>query len=154
MIDSTKLLIISCGGKKRKWAAPARDLYTGPLFRASWHYAQQWEKHNFGVVFILSATHGLVEPYRVLEPYNERMNKFNYVDKAARIARQLKGMGPVFDRIESVEIHAGRWYVAALKTALAIMGREDAFTITAPLDGLQVGQRLAWYKQQRGGVKL
>lgn len=62
-------LIVGCGAAKLDRAAPARELYTGSLFRAARAYAERsglpWR--------ILSAEHGLISPDKVIEPYDRHM---------------------------------------------------------------------------------
>src|SRR5215467_907471 len=63
------LLLVSCSGAKLAHAAPARDLYTSQLFQLARRYAEQ-SGHPW---VILSALWGVVEPERVIEPYDRRM---------------------------------------------------------------------------------
>lgn len=64
------IALVACGKQKLAHKAPARELYTGTLFRLSYEYATQ----HADQVFILSAKHGLVHPNTELEPYNETLN--------------------------------------------------------------------------------
>lgn len=61
--------LIACGKAKLDHPAPARELYTGSLFRAARAYVEatcdEWA--------ILSAKHGLVLPDQVLAPYEQRL---------------------------------------------------------------------------------
>ncbi|MCL4387691.1 hypothetical protein M1567_00880 [Candidatus Marsarchaeota archaeon] len=61
------VVLVSCGKRKLNHAAPAKDLYIGPLFRLSWKYAQTC---NPDKIFILSTKHHLLSPERVIEPYD------------------------------------------------------------------------------------
>lgn len=139
-------LLIGCGARKLDHAAPARDLYTGPLFRAARTYAEAsglpWA--------ILSARYGLVMPEQVIEPYDYRLVHRAYWAWSRHVTHHLLGeqirvwLGAGQPR---VEVHAGvaytRWLAAALDDAhLAVWGG-------APLAGLKVGQRLRWYRQRR-----
>lgn len=63
------LVVIPCAGRKLNRAAPARDLYTGPLFRSALAAAEAIGDH----IVILSALHGIVELHRVLDPYDLRV---------------------------------------------------------------------------------
>lgn len=69
LFRSGRVALISCGSEKRTEAAPARDLYVGPLFRA----ARRWVELH-GEVYpawgIISARHGLLLPDQVVEPYD------------------------------------------------------------------------------------
>ena len=139
-------ILIGCGARKLDHAAPARDLYIGPLFRAARIYAEAsglpWA--------ILSARYGLVMPEQVIEPYDYRLVHRAYRAWSRHITHHLLGeqirawLGAGQPR---AQVHAGvaytRWLAAALDDAhLPVWGG-------APLAGLQVGQRLSWYRQRR-----
>jgi len=49
------IVLVSYGSAKKKEPSPARELYTGNLFRASFAYAQALDADK---IFILSALHG------------------------------------------------------------------------------------------------
>lgn len=129
-----RVILVGCGARKLDRAAEARDLYTGPLFVKARRYAEAqgcpW--------FVLSAKHGLVEPGRVLHPYDLALSDLTDEQRAVWAAgvrfslwsRNLLG-GSV------VEAHAGRGYVTPLRSL--VDGVAD------PLRGLPVGRRLAWY---------
>ncbi len=63
--------LISCGAVKAAHAKPARDLFTGAWFKL----AAQLIERNSDEWGILSAMHGLVMPYEVIEPYNVGLRK-------------------------------------------------------------------------------
>lgn len=137
--DAAGLLLVSCVKDKLAVPAPARDLYTSPLFNKQRRYAElsglDW--------FILSAEHGLVAPDEWLAPYER------YLPDTPRAYREVWGMwvverlellaGPLRER--TVEVHAGRTYVDALRVPLSAKGAQ----LLEPLAGLAMGQRLAWY---------
>lgn len=121
-------------------AAPAKDLYTSPLWQGRRSYAestgQPWA--------ILSAEHGLLDPDEVIDPY-ERSLGGEPLDYRRRWHRTTAEQ--VIDRcrqlgVGTVEIHAGEQYVdGGLRTALQRANIE----VLRPLEGLQIGQQLAWY---------
>jgi hypothetical protein len=59
--------IISCGKNKLNRDAQARDMYTGPFFSKMKEYAETCTEGYW----ILSSKYGLIEPDRVIEPYNK-----------------------------------------------------------------------------------
>lgn len=61
------LAIIPCGARKREGTHAARDLYTGPYFRAALAWA---ENGGFDQVLILSAKHGLLDLNDPVESYD------------------------------------------------------------------------------------
>lgn len=133
------LVLVSCVKSKRSVAAPARDLYTSPLFRGERAYAE-----STGVPwFILSAEHGLLAPDDEVEPYERYLpnESSGYRDDwGARVVRQIgRRYGDVDGRV--VEIHAGTVYVTAVASRLTALGA----VVVDRLHGLSIGQRLAWY---------
>jgi hypothetical protein len=75
----TIYFVVPCGAAKLDWAAPARVLYTGSMFRHVLRAAEgeaAATERDLGVdaeVLILSALHGLVRLDEVLEPYDVKM---------------------------------------------------------------------------------
>lgn len=135
--------LVGCGKKKLDRAAPARELYTGPLFRAALRYAEAMCDR----VFVLSAKHGLLDIDTVVEPYDLRLPGLSKEDRRAWssfVAGQLVGEALCDpDPIEVVAL-AGRDYCAALSLP-------DGWTLTEPLFGLQVGERLRWLTHHTPG---
>ena len=133
------LVLVGCVKKKLDVPAPARELYTSPLFRKERAYAEQ-----AGVPwFVLSAEHGLVAPDEVLAPYDLRLSKTSRDYRRAWGARVVERLGEVVGPIsgKTVEVHAGSAYTDSIRDLLI---REGA-TVVEPLAGLPMGARLAWY---------
>jgi hypothetical protein len=121
-------------------AAPAADLYTGSLFRAAWrHCARAGDP-----IYILSARHGLLAADAVVEPYEAHMLALR--PEARRswgrdVVRALKGAFP--GAVLELVVHAAAPYVDPLRAPLP-----EGWTIHAPLAGLGLYQRMAFYKRQ------
>src|SRR5688500_18134199 len=73
-----RVALVSCVKSKLNRPAPAKDLYTSPLFRALRTYAES----HADAWYILSAEHGLVHPDQVLAPYERTVNR---LDRAERL---------------------------------------------------------------------
>jgi hypothetical protein len=133
-------LIVGCGARKAAEACEAAALYTGPLFVAARRHAEAsglpWR--------ILSAEHALVQPDTVLEPYDHRLVPAEVPQLGARLVPQLEALAASLElgglAELRLELHAGRLYAEALQHAGAVY--------SDPLQGLQVGQRLQWYKRR------
>ncbi|KRF37396.1 DUF6884 domain-containing protein [Nocardioides sp. Soil805] len=138
------LLLVACVKEKLPAPAAARDLYVSPLFKKEREYAERvglpW--------FILSAEHGLVVPDEWLSPYER------YLPETPPSFRRAWGTW-VVERLEllsgslagrTIEVHAGATYVDVLGGPFASKGA----SVYAPLAGLRMGQRLAWYDAQAG----
>jgi hypothetical protein len=134
--------LVGCVKSKLTHAAAARDLYTSQLFRggrcAVERSCERW--------FILSALHGLVEPDRVLEPYERTLTTASPSQRRAWSERVLGRIEATFGTDLSghrFEAHAGRAYLAfGLVEGLEALGA----TVEQPLEGLGLGKRRAAYK--------
>lgn len=133
------VILVGCVKSKLPHPAPARELYTSPLFRKARSYSersgQPW--------FILSAQHGLVDPDAELGPYDLRLSTTPLTYRQEwgnRVVEDLHAtLGTLADR--TVEIHAGAAYADALRPRLTAAGA----TVVEPLAGLPLGPRLGWY---------
>jgi len=127
--------LVSCVKSKLDRPAPARDLYTSPLFRLSRSHA---ERHA-DAWFVLSALHGLVPPNRVIEPYEVTLNTMKAPERrvwAAKVHRQMRDAGLLETGVSFLWL-AGQRYRGYLSERLAAFPQED------PLRGLGIGKRLA-----------
>jgi len=59
------LTIIGCSSEKLKYKSPAKDLYTGVIFKKSLNLANRIG----GDILILSGLYGLITPDTIIEPY-------------------------------------------------------------------------------------
>ena len=66
MSDRPDLVILGCVATKRDEPAPARNLYISPL----WERRRAYAEASGARWFIFSALYGMVEPDRVIEPYD------------------------------------------------------------------------------------
>src|SRR5687767_6111885 len=90
---SMRVALVSCVKSKLDRTAPAKDLYTSPLFRALRNYA---ERHS-DRWYILSAEHGLLDPERVIEPYERTVNSMSMLARqewAHRVQADLRRLLP------------------------------------------------------------
>lgn len=138
------LLIVSCGKVKRSRPAPAADLYIGPLFKDARRHAT--ERRIPWLIF--SALHGLVEPTRILDPYDMSMISRitgDQADRAAYMAQLRDQLAAALaqHRADQVELHAGADYADALRAVAP-----PHLDIYEPMKGYEIGERRRWYKQQ------
>ncbi|BCN53424.1 hypothetical protein RE9425_18140 [Prescottella equi] len=137
------LLLVTCVKSKGDVPAAAKDLYVSPLFVRQRVYAESKGRPWF----ILSAEHGLVGPDEWLAPYERYLpdTPTSYRDAWGRwVAERLDLLaGPLHGKV--VELHAGSAYVDALSPYLIA----KSATLRTPLEGLSMGQRLAWYADRR-----
>lgn len=135
-----KVALIGCGKKKAAEPRRARELYQGHLFQFSLRYALATCDESF----VLSALHSLVTLDTELPPYNFTMRDFRDSERqpwgehvVVRLAAQFPDLP-----LEVVGL-AGHQYLDYLRAPL----RRRRYTLAEPLDGLGVGERLAWLKQ-------
>lgn len=133
----TTIGIVACSKTKLAHAAPAKDLYTSQLFRATHAHCEA----SYDRWLILSALHGLVEPDQIIEPYDLTLTTMSAAERrewAAMVSMQpladdlrvaaYEGMGAIY-------LHAGVLYRQAFQRG----------KIMVPLEGLGIGQQLGWY---------
>ena len=136
---TTRVALVSCVKAKRTSAAPARDLYTSPLFRALRAYAVA----HADAWYILSAEYHLLRPEEIVAPYERTLNampKRERVAWAERVQRQLLEVLPTG---AEVILLAGVRYREGLVPFLRTRG----FSVTVPLEGLGIGKQLQKLKQ-------
>lgn len=138
------MIVVGCGKSKLDHSAPARELYTGSLFRMARRYAEASGRPWV----ILSGAHGVIGPDVVLRPYDagppERgRERDGWARKAAvgieGYARELhpKWKGPIC-------VLAGERYADPLCRELA----ELDLHWSQPLRGMGTGQRLQFLKRE------
>lgn len=139
--DAPAVLLISCVSKKTTYPCPAQDLYISAWFKKARRFAEEsrlpW--------FILSAEYGMVRPDETIAPYERTLNKMNASERrlwGQRVRHQMKTMLPNTPRII---ILAGIRYREHLMPYL----RTRAAFIEIPLEGLRIGQQLAWFAKQK-----
>lgn len=134
-----KIVLLSCGKKKRNRRAKAGDMYVGDLFTKSLNYAKQ--KLSPDKVFILSAEHGLLGLGDEIEPYNKTLNDMGEGEKrqwASKVLKQLQS------RVDLDSDHftflAGDDYRKFLTPHIR--------HYSVPMEGLRIGEQQAWLNGQ------
>lgn len=128
--------IVACCKSKLGHAAPAKDLYTGALFRLS----VEWLLPRTDGWAILSALHGVLLPDTVVEPYEKTLvgaGRRAIKEWNALAGEDLRGMFP------------GRKFLAvcgsAYVGALAGLDYAEAF------EGMPIGQKMHAIKEALSG---
>lgn len=65
-----KIILIACSAGKKDTHDKAKDMYTSPLFRKSWKYAQ---KLGYDKIFILSDKYYLLAPEDKIDTYDKSL---------------------------------------------------------------------------------
>lgn len=146
MSTAREVVLVGCSGPKLDHAAPARELYTGALFRKSVAYAEarglEW--------IVLSALHGVVLADQLLDPYEKTLKS------ASRCAREEWGQ-KVQAELKRLFPGARFVFLAGQDYATAISGLErtrgangrvvdrcNPLDAVEPLRGMGIGEKLAW----------
>jgi hypothetical protein len=150
-----RVLLVGCGSKKAAEARPARDLYTGTLFRARRLHA---EASGLPWAILTARLPGLLALDQVIEPYDRRLDSLDrdHLAQWRHLVRMevVDLFGGERSRDENgytrialpvLEVHAGRVYLEALRAAF---GPQREIALGLP-EGLSIGQQLAWYAGQR-----
>jgi len=135
MLVVLKIGLIACSKKKLANASEAKDLYCSPLFKAASQYAEK----NYDKWLILSAKHGLLHPYRIIEPYDLSLNDMSAKERAKWSEMVLSQIAKLGLDDEKFYVHAGKKYQGICKYHA---------NYHVPLAGLGIGQQLAWYKER------
>lgn len=148
--EALRVALVACGKAKVDHPAQAKDFYTGSLFRMT----RQLVEEKYDAWWILSARHYLVHPDDILTPYEAALTNApdefifmwaNRVDASFRCHRPGYGAWTQHGGLLHVDIYAGQNYVAPLVERWSSLSWE----IGLPLEGLQIGERLAALKAAR-----
>ena len=128
---------------KGTWSAPARDLYTSPLFAGR----RRWVERTCGRWFILSAKYGLLTPDWLIAPYDETLTKMLLEkrrewskDVLSALQSYLGALG-----VYTFELHAGRAYLGfGIEEGL----RRAGARLEVPCQHLSLGRQLALYHME------
>ena len=147
-LDPITVCLVGCGKSKLDRPAPARELYTGNLFRAARAYAERCDEWR-----VVSALYGLVDPEREIEPYDYRLASKDAQQwgqlVANAVVHEFRDVGP-FDLV----LLMGEDYAHPIMSGLRVPNvsppawRGNLVGVRAPLRGLGMGKRLAWFKAE------
>jgi hypothetical protein len=98
--------------------------------------------------FVLSAKHGLVEPDRVLAPYDEALTDRPRAARRAWSSQAVQALEDILGGLSGVvvELHAGSAY---LDNGLAAGLSDRGAVLEHPVKGLSFGRQLAFYRQNQ-----
>jgi len=120
------IYIVGCGQKKLKVMSYAKNMYIGPIFKKAYAYASLRTPDY--KIFIISAKFGLIEPKKMIMPYNEKIGK-NETITIDQVIDQATRFG-IIDK--EITILAGKSYCDFLSKVFKNK-------IDCPLNGLKLG---------------
>lgn len=132
-------IILGCGSKKARLAAPAWELYTGTTFRLAIAWARSVTPMRH--IYILSAKYGLIRSLDVIAPYDSQMGTPSQIITAAEVAVQVGRLG--LNRERPLLASLGRPYREILEPALPQFERLIDYW-GMPSDGM--GYQRSWFK--------
>jgi hypothetical protein len=91
--------------------------------------------------FVLSAEHGLVEPYEVIEPYDLTLKQLSKDEREEWAADVFEELMVYLVEGETVVIFAGKYYREYLEPWL----EEAGFDVRVPLRGRGIGEQMHWF---------
>jgi hypothetical protein len=142
------IILVSCCAEKLPHRAQAQELYQSQLFKACRTYAED-SGHDW---LILSALHNVLRPSDIVEPYDVEMptkRRFAEMWGSKTAAELLDATGAAPTRFICL---AGEKYTAHLAWITGSMRNSQFYPngnlFEQPLQGMPIGQRLRWLKQQ------
>lgn len=130
------LALVSCVKSKRAHPAPARDLYTSPLFTM----ARDLIESQGAKWRVLSALYGLVDPDAIIDPYDRTLKRMGIAERRAWANKVLTDLLPLAETFGRVVFFAGERYREFLTEPIE---RRGVF-VEVPMEGLRQGEQLAW----------
>ncbi len=137
----TRIALVSCVKRKRSTTSAAQDLYTSDLFSGMRRYAERQADRWF----ILSAEHGLLEPERIIDPYEKTLNRMPKNERLAWADQVRLALLPLLHEPSTVLMLAGQRYREFLMPSLQAAGH----IVEIPMEGLKLGFQLRWLKERR-----
>ena len=130
--------LVACVSKKLpEGTHPAHALYISDWFKKASAYASL----RFGSYWILSAKHGLLNPFTAIEPYNQTLATASVAKRKA----WAKVVRPQLDAQFGDDVH----YVVFAGVAYRkyLFSPESGLSYEVPLEGLGIGDQKGWLKR-------
>ena len=136
LTQPTNVVLISCSKSKLNHRAPARELYTGQLFKK----AVAWAERNAHQWFVISALHGLVTPNQELDPYDYTMKDRRTRERESWAHLVASDLSSYVSKNSHAVLIMPNVYRRFLETEL----QRHAITSEHPLAGMAIGQQMHW----------
>ena len=133
------IYLVACVAQKADKPRPAEDLYISDWFRKARSYVK-CQMRPLDRWYILSAKYHLVEPSRVIPPYNETLNTMRKPDRLRWASSVLSELLLIANTGDSIVMLAGSRYREVLEPGLRARG----FTVDVPMLRLGIGAQKAW----------
>lgn len=130
------ICLVACAKTKRKTQGRAEDLYISPLFNKCRQFARQ----HCGTWYILSAKYGLLEPDRIIKPYDRNLKTMSKKEKKQWALSIFQDLRSRSSRSDSILILAGNSYRKHIMPLLS----QEGYETLIPLEGRSIGIQLRW----------
>lgn len=138
----SRVVLISCSKSKLAKKAPARDLYTGTLFRR----AVCWAEGKGYKWYVVSALYGLVQPDRELDPYDFTLKQLRTRERESWAYQVVAAeLTKYVSRGSHAILLMPELYRRYIETELI----KASITFENPVEHLAIGQQIRWLKQSR-----
>ena len=144
--DSPLVAVVGCSAIKTAQAAPARDFYRSPLFKAALAFAEL----RTNEVRIVSARYGALKLDAEVEPYDMKLSTFRKVDREDWGARTVDDLRRGFKVPPTFVLLCGELYADAILYGAHWHNLPRPQTPMAQMSG--VGNRIAWLNAERATV--
>ncbi len=132
------IVCLSCVKSKRNHACATKDMYTSPLFRGIFSYAEKLRPKR---IFILSAKYGLLKPDDVIEPYEKTLKNMKKDEKLVWTEVVLSKLRQEADLQKEQFV-----FLAGLPYREGLLPHIKHYEI--PMEGLSFGRQLHWLAEQ------
>jgi len=133
------LVLVACCGPKLNGMHEAGNIYQSDLFQKS----KEWAEREGDAWAILSAKHGVLSPTEVIQEYDVTLNEMPAAKRREwcdMVREQLAPWKP-----ERIVVLAGNRYCEWIT---------DEWMTERPMEGLGIGQQLAWLKKENQTEEL
>jgi hypothetical protein len=132
--------LVSCVSKKRSGSAAAKVLYCSEWFKKARAYVEAQK----GCWLILSAKFGLLDPERMIEPYDVTLIDMDSGARKLWAKRVFGDFQTCCPSPATVTMLAGQRYREYLIPLL----KAAQYEVELPLKGKGIGQQLQWLKRE------
>lgn len=142
-VDTPRLgtvYLVSCVSKKKAGPLPAMELYASDWFKKAREYVERSRRPWY----ILSAEHGLLNPYMVISAYNKTLKRMSVGERRAWAERVWEKLKHIVAHADRIVMLAGQDYRRFLEDRIRATGVE----VIVPMDGLRIGEQLQWLKKE------
>ena len=143
----TIIYLVACVSRKGAKPAPAELLYLSDWFAK----ASQFARIHGDRWFILSAKHGLLAPDTVIAPYDKTLAK-----GMTRAEREAWAQGVYHEIVDCTSTDDKLVFLAGQKYREHLIPRLQAqgYTVDVPMEGLGIGEQLAWLKAKLNSANM